>query len=89
MILEGEQIKMQPNLTLKNGQTIPLTNEVYDAVLQIVEKEGEKVLPADSIEELEAEFADLFSSTEVTTEELLQERKEELKREKKKLDVFD
>ena len=88
MILEGEQIKMQPNLTLKNGQTIPLTNEVYDAVLQIVEKEGEKILPADSIEELEAEFADLFSSTEVTTEELLQERKEELKREKKKLDVF-
>ncbi|HSK72665.1 MAG TPA: hypothetical protein VK892_13270 [Pyrinomonadaceae bacterium] len=79
---------MQPNLTLKNGQTIPLTNEVYDAVLQIVEKEGEKILPADSIEELEAEFADLFSSTEVTTEELLQERKEELKREKKKLDVF-
>lgn len=79
---------MQPNLTLKTGQTIPLTNEIYEAILQIVEEKGEKVMPAGSIEELEAEFAELFASTETTTEDLLREHSEELEREKQKLDKF-
>lgn len=79
---------MQPNLTLKTGQTIPLANEIYEAVLQIVEEKGKKVVPADSIEELEAEFAELFASTATTTKDLLEEHSEELKREKKKLDIF-
>ena len=79
---------MQPNLTLRNGQTIPLTNEVYETVLQIVEKNVEKVAPADSIEELEIEFAELFASTGATTEDLLQEHRKELEREKRKSDLF-
>jgi hypothetical protein len=79
---------MQSNLTLKNGQIIPLTNEVYEAVLQIIEKNGETIAPADSIEELEMEFAELFGSTETATEDLLKEHAEELKREKQKLDMF-
>ncbi len=77
---------MQPNLTLKNGQTIPLNKEVYEAVLEIVEKE--MILPADSIEDLEAEFAELFVSSEATTEDLLIEHAEELEREKRKLNIF-
>ncbi len=79
---------MQPNLTLKTGQRIPLTNEIYEAILQIVEEKDKKVVPADSIEQLEAEFTELFASTETTTGDLLQEHTEELEREKKKLDIF-
>ncbi len=79
---------MQPNLTLKNGQTIPLPNEVYEAILQIVERNKESIVPADSIEELEAEFSELFVSTEATTDDLLAEYIQELKRERKKSDMF-
>lgn len=79
---------MQPNLTLRNGQTIPLTNEIYEAILQIVEKNREVIAPADSIEELESEFAGLFASTEATTADLLEEHRKELKREERKLDLF-
>jgi hypothetical protein len=79
---------MQPNLILKNGQTIPLTDEIYEAILKIVEKEGGKIVPADSIEELETEFAELFASTEATTEDLLREHREESKKEDKKMDFF-
>jgi hypothetical protein len=80
---------MQPNLTLKNGQTILLTNEVYEAVLQMLEKNGETISRADSVEDLEVEFADLFDSTGVTTQDLLEERTKEREREKQKLDLFD
>lgn len=45
-------------------------------------------MPADSIEELEAEFAELFVLTEAATEDLLKEHAEERKREKQKLDMF-
>lgn len=79
---------MQPNLTLKNGQTIQLTDEIYEAVLQIIEKKDETIAPADSIEELENEFAELFASTESTTNDLLEEHKQELEREKRKLEMF-
>lgn len=80
---------MQPNLTLKNGQTIPLTDEVYEAILQIVEKGNLSASPADSIEELETEFAELFASTEVTTDDLLEEHAQEIERERRKLEMFD
>jgi len=79
---------MQPNLTLKNGQTIPLTDEIYEAVLRIIEKKDETITPADSIEELEDEFTELFASTESTTSDLLEEHKQELEREKRKLEMF-
>ncbi len=79
---------MQPNLTLKNGRTILLSDEIYEAVLRIVEEKDEKISPADSIEDLEAEFAELFVSTKMTTDDLLREHAKELEREKKKSDLF-
>ncbi|MGI9034888.1 MAG: hypothetical protein ACR2GD_02500 [Pyrinomonadaceae bacterium] len=79
---------MQANLTLKNGKVIPLTDEIYETILQIVDKNNETVAPADSIEELEAEFAELFTAAAATTKDLLRERAEELKREKRKLELF-
>lgn len=59
---------MQPNLTLKNSETIS---------------------PADSIEELENEFAELFASDMATTKDLLEEHCEELKREERSLEVIE
>ncbi|CAN5627892.1 MAG: hypothetical protein ACR2M8_12800 [Pyrinomonadaceae bacterium] len=80
---------MQPNLTLKNGQTIPLMDETYEAILKIVRNGDSNIKPARSIEELEAEFSDLFSSTAITTDDLLQEHGEESERERRKLRIFD
>jgi len=79
---------MQASLTLKNGKVIPLTDEICETVLQIIEKNGEAIKPADSIEELEAEFSELFTTTGATTEDLLEERAKELKREKRKSEMF-
>lgn len=80
---------MQPNLTLKNGQTIPLMDDTYDVILRIISNNVSDIQPATSIEELETEFANLFSSVDLTVDDLIKERAEESEREKRKMRMFD
>lgn len=82
------RVDMQPQITLKNGEVIPLSNEVYELVLSIIQAHGEAVEPASSIEEVEAEFADLFAQGGPTTADLLEEHRQELEREERKLREF-
>lgn len=79
---------MQPQLTTKDGNTIPLTDEVYEAIVLLVKDQAEWVEPAASIDELEAEFSDLFADA-ASTDDLLAERADELVRENRKLEQFD
>ncbi len=76
---------MQPQLTLKNGKVISLPDEVYELVLSIVQAHEEAIEPASSIEEVEAEFADLFAQGRPTTADLLEEHRQETEREERKL----
>jgi predicted CopG family antitoxin len=79
---------MQPNLTLKNGQTIPLTDEVYEVILRILKTKDETVSPADSIEELEEEFAELFAPNGASASDVVAEHEQELERENRKMELF-
>lgn len=76
---------MQPQLTIRDGNIIPLTDEIYETVLKIVKNRSESTNPALSIEKLEDEFSDLFTDS-VSTEELLAEHAHELLRENQKLE---
>ncbi|GEM_PF-2739307 len=78
---------MQPQLTLKDGSIIPLSDDIYELVLGIVKAQEEAVEPASSIDELETEFAHLFGSGS-STEDLLEEHRRELEREERKLQRF-
>lgn len=78
----------QPHPTTKDGNTIPLTDEVYEAIVLLVKDQPEWVEPATSIDELEAEFSDLFTAGP-SSDDLLAERAEELARENRKLEQFD
>lgn len=79
---------MQPHLTTRDGNIIPLTDEIYESILQLVEGRTNSVEYVNSIEELEDEFAELFTDS-ASTNDLLAEHKFELAREKKKLERFD
>lgn len=82
---------MQPNLTLRNGEVIPLTDEIYEAVLRVVENEKAKTAPAGSIEELEEEFAELFAAAAKngpTLRDLTDEHRQEIERERRKSENF-
>ncbi|MGD9563018.1 MAG: hypothetical protein AB7F88_12535 [Pyrinomonadaceae bacterium] len=79
---------MQPQLTTKDGTTIPLTDEVYEAIVLLVKDQPEWVEPATSIDDLEAEFSDLFTGGP-SIDDLLTERAEDLARENRKLEQFD
>jgi hypothetical protein len=76
---------MQPHLTTKEGNVIPLTEEVYESILKIVRDRFEQIAPADSVEALESEFADLLTDS-VSTDELLTEHRQEAEREMRKLE---
>lgn len=76
---------MQPQLTLKTGEVIPLPDDVYELVLSIIRAREDGVEPASSIEEIEAEFADLFAQSAPTTTDLLEEHRQEMEREEGKL----
>jgi hypothetical protein len=78
---------MQPQLTTREGNTIPLTDEVYEAIVQFLKDKPEGVEPAASVDELEAEFPDLFADPPFTAD-LLAEHAEELARENGKLEQF-
>ncbi len=79
---------MQPQLTTKEGAVISLTDEIYEAILQLIEKQNNEVKPVASIEELETEFADLFAADGATLEDLCAEHRQELEREERKLERF-
>lgn len=79
---------MQPRLTTKEGEVISLTDEIYEAVLLLIEKQNNEVEPVASIEELELEFADLFAADGATLEDLRAEHAQELEREERKLERF-
>lgn len=64
-------------------------DETYEAILKIVQNGGSDIKPAGSIEELENEFTALFSSTDVTIEDLIEDRAMESERERRKLRMFD
>ncbi len=76
---------MQPQLTTRDGNTIPLTDDIYEQIVQLVKKQSDFFEPAPSIEELESEFVELFADS-ATTDELLAEHALELAREKQKLE---
>lgn len=76
---------MQPQLTLKNGEVIPLSDEVYEIVVSIVQAHASMTGPAASLEMLEAEFADLFVGAGASTDDLLEEHRQELAREERRL----
>jgi hypothetical protein len=78
---------MQPQLTLKDGSIIPLSDEIYELILGIVKAQDETIEPSSSIDELESEFAHLFDSGP-STEDLLEEHRRELEREEQKLERF-
>ena len=78
---------MQPQLTTRDGNTIPLTDDIYEQIVQLVKKQSDFLEPAPSIEELESEFVELFADS-ATTDELLAEHALELAREKQKLERF-
>lgn len=71
---------MQPQLTTRNGNIIPLTDEIYETILQVVKNRSDFVERANSIEELEGEFSELFAEAS-TPDELLAEHAHELARE--------
>jgi hypothetical protein len=78
---------MQPQIILKDGSVIPLSDDVYELVLGIVKAREEAIEPALSIEEVEAEFADLFGSGP-STKDLLEEHRQERESEERKLQRF-
>ena len=79
---------MEPQLTLKDGRVLPLSDEVYNLVLTIVEAQQEPVQPAISIDQLEVEFSDLFTGDGASTRDLLAEHNVEREREERKLQDF-
>jgi hypothetical protein len=80
---------MQPQVTLKNGNIVLLSDETYEAVLQLLEKPSVQIEPSNSIDELEEEFAELFSADGASVDDLLEEHSLEIEREKRKLELFD
>lgn len=79
---------MQPQLTTRNGNIIPLTDEVYETILQMVKNRSDFIEPATSMDELEGEFQALFAES-ATTDQLLAEHAQELRSEQQKLELFD
>lgn len=78
---------MQPQLTTREGNTIPLTDEIYEAIVQLVKKQPDFFEPATTIDELEDEFRELFADS-ATTADLVAEHAQELARENQKLERF-
>ena len=76
---------MQPHLTLKDGKVIPLSDEVYEIVLDIIQTQEEPTNNATSLEALETEFAELFAGDGPSTDDILEEHRRELEREENKL----
>lgn len=79
---------MQPQLTTRDGNVIPLTDEIYETILLLVRNRSDIIDPAESIDELEDEFSALFVDS-ASTSELLAEHAHELTRENRKLERFD
>ncbi len=79
---------MRPQLTTKDGAVISLTDEIYEAILLLIEKQDHEVEPVASIEELETEFAGLFAANGATLEDLHAEHIQERGREERKLEHF-
>ncbi len=78
---------MQRQLTTRDGNTIPLTEEIYEAIVQLVKKQPDFVEPASSIDELEGEFVELLADS-ASTDDLLAEHAHERSREEHKLEQF-
>lgn len=76
---------MEPQLTLKDGRVLPLSDEVYNLVLTIVEGKQESIEPALSIDDLEVEFAALFTGDGASTRDLMAEHENEREREERRL----
>lgn len=77
---------MQPQLTTREGEIILLQDDIYEAILRLIKKNS--VEPVASIEELEAEFADLFTTGSATLDDLLAEHAQEFESEERKLEHF-
>jgi len=76
---------MQPQLTLKDGTVIALSDEVYELVLSVVQVHQPVREPFLSLDGLEVEFADLFIGDAPSTDDLLEEHRRESEREERKL----
>lgn len=79
---------MQPRLTTKEGNVIPLTDEAYEAILKLMGHLPSAIEPAESVDQLEEEFAELFADS-ASTDELLGEHRTEAEREDRKLGRFE
>jgi len=79
---------MQSQLVLKDGRVIPLSDATCELILRIVDSaQGNTTeAPAPDLETLRTEFADLYGSQAPSTEDLLEERRRELERERRKID---
>lgn len=77
-------LDMQPRLTLKDGTVVALSDEVYELILGLVQAyQPTRETPA-SLDDLEVEFADLFNDDAPSTNDLLEEHRQELAREERK-----
>ena len=80
---------MLAQLVLKNGRVIPLTDDAYERVMQIVAP-GEQLFnaePTSDLETLMADFQDLYGTRMPSAAELLDERKLERIRERHRLEL--
>lgn len=76
---------MQPQLTLKDGTVIALSDEVYELVLNLVQAYKPVRESSSSLDNLEVEFADLFIGDAPSTDDLLEEHRQETTSEERKL----
>lgn len=79
---------MRPQLMTKEGEVISLTDEIYEAILQLIDNRNHEVKTVVSIEELETEFAGLFAAGGATLEDLRAEHVQEREREERKSEQF-
>lgn len=76
---------MQPQLTLKDGTVISLSDETYELVLSLVQAYQSVREPASTLADLEIEFADLFVGDAPSINDLREEHQQELAREERNL----
>ncbi len=76
---------MQPQLTLKDGTVIALSDEVYELVLNLVQAYKPVRESSSSLDDLEVEFGDLFIGDAPSTDDLLEEHRQETMSEERKL----
>ncbi len=73
---------MEPSLTLKDGTKISLSDDVYRKIVKMI-KTDSLTESADSIEELETEFAILFAEDGPSTRDLMEEHAIERERDER------